>query len=529
MSKSARRFITIAILAAWAFDFLFYKQSPGINFALYVAVLLGAGFALAVSERESPARSSLWLLLPIGIFALMTLLRLEPMTVFLSVVVGLSWLMVLAHTFLGGKWTGYRLSDYSVIPFKLGWSALARPLTLFQQMKFSNRGGVGSQQRNPIRTALNILLGLLLALPLLIVLAALLSSADPVFSTALRNIIELFRLEKLFEYVFRGIYITILAYVLIGIYLYVFQRSRDENLLGMEKPLISPFLGSIEAGVIMGCVNLLFLAFVIFQFQYFFGGERNIYYAGFTYAEYARRGFTELVVVGSISLLLLLTLSTFTKRQTPAARIVFSALSAVLGLLMAVILVSAFQRLLLYENAFGFTRLRTYTHVFLVWLGIVLLALIALEFTGRERGFGLALAATTTSFCLTLGILNVDGFIVDQNVKRALEGADLDSDYLLTLSVDSTPVLAEYYAIPSLGNELHDELGLVLVCQAAELDDQSESQTWTGFHISRLRARRLLENLKGELETFQVSREDGSRYVLINGENRSCSGNWQFD
>lgn len=529
MSKFALRFITIAILAAWAFDFLFYKQSPGINFALYVAVLLGAGFVLAASERESPARSSLFLLFPIGILGVMTTLRLEPMTVFLCVVFGLCWLMVLAHTFLGGKWMEYSFSDYIVIPFKLTWSALTRPPSLLQHAKDRDRGNVASNKRTPLKIALNILLGLLLALPLLVVIAALLSSADPVFSTALTNVIELFSLEKLFEYLFRGTYITILTIILIGTFLYVFQCSHDENLLGMEQPLVSPFLGSIEAGVILGSVNLLFLAFVFFQFQYFFGGERNINYAGFTYAEYARRGFAELVVVGSISLLLLLILSTLTKRHTPAARKIFSVLCAALGLLMAVILASAFQRLLLYENAFGFTRLRTYTHVFMVWLGVVLLALIALEFIGRERGFGLALAATITGFCLTLGILNVDGFIVDQNVKRAMKGADLDTDYLLTLSVDSTPVLVEYYTIPNLDNKIHQELGLVLVCQAAELEDQFESQTWTGFHYSRLRAMRLMENLKDDLETSQVSREDGSIYVSINGEDRSCSGNWQFD
>jgi len=234
---------------------------------------------------------------------------------------------------------------------------------------------------------------------------------------------------------------------------------------------------------------------VIIQFQYFFGGRTNIHIDGLTYAEYARRGFGELVLVAFFSLLLFWCLSLVTRRETSTQRKSFSALGVLLGVCVVVILLSAFQRLLLYENAFGFTRLRTYPHVFMVWLGILLAAFIVLELAGRSRAFGLALLFVTLGFGLTLGSLNVDGFITRRNVARARLGSELDLDYLLTLSADSTPALSELYRSNELETELRDQIGAILACQAAKLDKQAEKRSWNAFHFSTWRARRLLDRL----------------------------------
>lgn len=51
-------------------------------------------------------------------------------------------------------------------------------------------------------------------------------------------------------------------------------------------------LGPIEVGVVLGLLNLLFLAFVVVQVRYLFGGEALVLVSStLTYAEYARRGF----------------------------------------------------------------------------------------------------------------------------------------------------------------------------------------------------------------------------------------------
>ena len=231
-----------------------------------------------------------------------------------------------------------------------------------------------------------ILRGVAIALPIVAIFASLLSSADPIFAKRFKDLIDLFNIENLPEYIFRLAYILVLAYGIAGIYLHAAQKSAETV---DEKTLIPPFLGFTESTIVLGSVVILFVAFVVIQFQYFFGGQVNIHLDGYTYSEYARKGFGELVVVAFFSLLLLLGLGAITRREHEMQRRAFSSLGVGLVGLVIVMLVSAFQRLMLYEEAYGFSRLRTYTHVFMIWLGLLLVTVVVLEVLRRERRAGL--------------------------------------------------------------------------------------------------------------------------------------------
>ena len=63
---------------------------------------------------------------------------------------------------------------------------------------------------------------------------------------------------------------------LAGVFLHAALHSKDEKLLGEEKPLISQFLGFTETAIVLGSVIILFTAFVVVQFKYFFGGQANL-------------------------------------------------------------------------------------------------------------------------------------------------------------------------------------------------------------------------------------------------------------
>ncbi|MEJ2266384.1 MAG: DUF4173 domain-containing protein, partial [Anaerolineales bacterium] len=195
----------------------------------------------------------------------------------------------------------------------------------------------------------------------------------------LRDFLQFFDIENIAEYIFRLTYILVLAFLLSGVYLHALLQSQDEKLSTGESTWYSSFLNWLAAVTVLVCVDLLFTFFVIIQFRYFFGGRANIALDGFTYAEYARRGFGELLAVAFISFLVFLGLSAITRREQARSRWAFSASGIVLVALVAVILVSAFQRLLLYEAAYGFTRIRTYTHVFMLWLGLLLAAMGACD------------------------------------------------------------------------------------------------------------------------------------------------------
>jgi hypothetical protein len=473
--KHPNRIFWTAVVVAWTFDFLFWKKSPGIAFAIFVVITLGAGLYLAWGEKTHPARSSWWLLLPILIFALGTTLRRESFTTFTNYLLTLVLMGIFAHTFRGGRWLNYSLRDYIAVFFYLLVSALAKPIEALSGRKSEPEASPVSRWRR----FLPMFRGLLIAIPIVGIFASLLAAADPIFASYIEDFAAIFKLENLPEYIFRGVYIFILGYLLTGIYIHAFSNDKDQKLIGEEKPWIPTLLGFTEAAMVLGSVDVLFVSFVGIQFRYFFGGRVNINLEGYTYAEYARRGFSELVLVAFFSLLLFLGLSTITRRENPQQRRVFSCLGIGLVILVAVILVSAFQRLLLYEQIFGFTRLRTYSHIFMVWVGVLLVSVVVLELLKKQRAFTLASLITSLGFVLTLNIINVDGLIVRQNVQRSLNGRELavsgdsgtrdsealDANYLQSLSTDATPALIEAQQNSRLGKTTQNELAAILACQ----------------------------------------------------------------
>jgi len=95
-------------------------------------------------------------------------------------------------------------------------------------------------------------------------------------------------------------------------------KSGKQLAIQPDKPLFKPFLGMTETSIALISLNVLFASFLVVQFRYFFAGSANVSIDGFTYAEYARRGFFELVVVALIAGVLYFSLASFTKRDTPA-------------------------------------------------------------------------------------------------------------------------------------------------------------------------------------------------------------------
>ena len=528
-TQSSNRLWYVAIALGWLFDFLFWKHSNGINFALFATLCLLGGFYLLLSNGLRPSNRSLLLLPFFVFFAIMSFVRAEPMTTFLSYTLTLFVMAIFSVTYLGGNWIKYSLSDYLARFLNLLGSMLARPISFTAEVrKAQAESGVEPAKRN----VWPIIRGVIIALPIVAIFAALLASADVIFSQRLDDLIKLFNLEKLPEYIFRLIYIVIFGYALAGTFLHSASQSKEEKLIGEEKPAIPPFLGFTESSIVLGSVVILFASFVFIQFQYFFGGQTNIHIDGYTYSEYAVRGFGELVTVAFFSLLMLLGLSTITRRETETQRKIFSGLGVALVALVLVMLVSAYLRLGLYEAAYGFSRLRTYTHVFLIWIGLLLVATIVLEILRRERSFALAAVIASLGFAISLSLLNVDAFIVRQNIQREISGSndaftqgrvDLDAQYFLDLSDDAVPALTNAYRSPSLPASVKEKVGAALACFRHQRQSVPDKLPWQSFHISRLIADRELAAFNKELNKYKITDEAWPVKVMTpSGEEFSC-------
>jgi hypothetical protein len=365
-----------------------------------------------------------------------------------------------------------------------------------------------------------ILRGVLLAIPILVVFAALLVSADLVFADYVENALRWFDLERLTDW-FRRFFVVIVSGIFfLGALVSALREREGKPAISVKRPLVSPFIGFIESMVVLGAVDLLFVGFVVIQFAYLFGGQENITAAGYTYSAYARRGFGELVAVAVLSLGLIMALGTWVKRQEKRHTTWFNGLSAALVGLVSVILISALKRLLLYENAYGFTRLRTYTHVAIYWMGFLFVVFLALLITGHLRRFVLAAALCAVGFVATLNLLNVDAFITARNTTRLAETGEIDIDYLSTLSNDAMPSL-----IP-LAQEspswVQSELLPYLACRNTLLSNRDERTSWQSYHLSHMKAQKLLAGIEDDLGDYQVKHTDRGWIVIGPDGKQGC-------
>lgn len=208
-------------------------------------------------------------------------------------------------------------------------------------------------------------------------------------------------------------------------------------------------LGTVEIGVIFGLVNLLFLSFVIVQVPYLFGGMELVQNTpDFKLAEYARRGFGELVAVSAIVLPMLLIAHWLIRKETRIAENLFRVLAGVQIVLLFVIMASAVQRLVLLTGnlGYGLTTIRLYPLIFMTWLAIVFILFAVTVLRGARQHF--AWAALWSAFFI-LGathVLNPNDFIVRHNLALMREGREFDASYNSGLSDDATPVLLEAFA-----------------------------------------------------------------------------------
>ena len=102
----------------------------------------------------------------------------------------------------------------------------------------------------------------------------------------------------------------------------------------------------------------------------------------------------------------------------------------------------------MYEFAYGFTRLRVHSHVFMIWLAVLFAFFLAMLISRKTHTFATGVLIVSLGFIITLDLLNPDVFIVRQNVARYHRGEELDVRYLGGLSEDAVPHLIPFLSSP---------------------------------------------------------------------------------
>ena len=499
-----------ALVLGLSVEILFDGHALGISFPIWSVLCIMALLGMAAREGVRSTWPEAGLGLLILFFSIMTFLRLEPLTVFLDIVLTMALFALWVRTFRDEKLIDFGWLDFGLTFIGMPLEAWIRPWPVAQ---IAWRQVVG--ERGERSQYMALLRGLLLAFPILVVFAALLVSADLVFADYVENALRWFDLERIADWFGRFLVVIVSGIFFLGVLVSALHDRKDKPAISIRHPSLSPFIGFIESMVVLGAVDLLFAGFVVIQFAYLFGGQENITAVGYTYSEYARKGFGELVAVAFLSLGLIIALGTWVKRQEKNHNIWFNGLSAALVGLVSVILISALKRLLLYENAYGFTRLRTYTHIAIYWMGLLFFVFLVLLITGRLRRFALAAALCAVGFIATMNLLNVDGFITTRNTTRLVETGEIDIDYLSTLSHDAMPSLIRL--AQDSPSWVRAELLPYLACRQTLLSDRDVRISWQSYHLAHKTALKYLSEIEDDLRDYVVELTD--RGWIVSGPN----------
>jgi hypothetical protein len=232
----------------------------------------------------------------------------------------------------------------------------------------------------------------------------------------------------------------------------------------------------------VAALDLLFAAFVLVQLTVLFGGAHHVLREeGPSYAQYARSGFWQLLAVTVLTLAVVAVAATKAPRDSRADRVLMRGLLGALAALTMVIVASALYRMNLYEQAYGFTRLRLLVSACELWLGLVFAMLLAAGVRLRATWLAQAIAGSGVAALIGLALLNPDRFIADRNVDRYAGTGRIDVSYLSGLSADAVP------ALDRLPGQLRE---CALSGIAAELARSPDD--WRGANLARARARDIL-------------------------------------
>lgn len=431
-----------AFVVSLVFDVLFYSaENLGINMLLAELAFLGVSLWLAKSQKITvtrPAKIAAGFALA---FALTFAIWTSPWSLTMCLV-GFLVANTLFAVFVLGEAAHFRhpfdiISHLIVAPAKHAIFAIPFVRTLLPER-------LGPQAQSVVKA-------IIIALPILLIFTLIFAAADAVFQShivnAFRGIDNWASVENIVGHVFfLGFFV-----VLMGLFFAAaFWRRK-------EFPKKSPDLTAravLESKIILGSVAGLFAIFIVVSGAALFGGSAVFADLDITYAEYARQGFGQLCAAAALVIGLILTLRVL-HTETVDKRLM--GLQVVLLVEAGLVLVSAFMRLGMYIDAYGYTPARLFGMWFFALITVFLALTLVNTITQKHQSALVMQMLNISAVAILLfAVIAPDALSVRMNAARA------DAEHPLTferglqdLSEEAYPTIARVYADSAQPTENH--------------------------------------------------------------------------
>ena len=407
------------LVYAILYAFCTFKNPSGVAFLLFIAgslvFLCMALKRLAVSLRkDSPFYFAGMILLGISTFCTddERLIFFNKLGIFL-----LMMSLLLSLFYETGKWHFGKWLGSIVVSCLESLGELERPFRDFKTYL------QGDGRKN--RTVWYVLLGVLVTLPLAAIVLALLGSADIVFQGMLDRIFANISFENVLGVLIRILFLFFAAYLLLS-YMCRHKLSDEQPDHRKGEPVV--------AITVAGLMTLIYLVFSVVQIVYLFLGRLTLP-EGYTYAEYAREGFFQLLAVGILNLVLVLVLLSFFRESR-----ILKAVLTVTCLCSYIMIASSAMRMVLYIRYYDLTFLRILVLWTLCLLSLLFGGIIASVFYAPFPLFRYSCVVMTVLY-IGLSFAHPDYWIAKYNLTHEKR---TDFHYLTELSADAAPVLAPY-------------------------------------------------------------------------------------
>lgn len=384
--------------------------------------------------NKKMGKNGLLLLIPIGLCALCFILFSNGILKFFNVIFLLGLLVIQAvevwrvedTVLFEGKWVSKTMELWLTMPFRY-WS---EPVKLVKKE-------VSTENKNSIATLTKVGVGILIAVPILIVVIALLQSTDAAFDGVLQAIYRHMNFE--IGPIVRRIIVIIILFGMMFSYFYsLVKPKREQHISGDHTPLME--IDFTIVATIATLVCFVYIGFLCSQLAYFVSAFQGVLPEEFTFAEYARRGFFENLPLTMINLGMIWLVGVVIRKQEDKRKKYMQGINFFIAGFTLFMLICALAKMAMYIQNYGLTLMRVYVAWFLV-LSIIVIALVILKGIGQKLPFTKIVFITFTVMYLGLNYVNVDYIVAKQNINLYSEGKieslsalnDLDSSSVIIL------------------------------------------------------------------------------------------------
>lgn len=363
-----------SILIAILYDFLFYDKVAGVSYPIFIfcvyAVLYRKVKAILIKKECFES------FLTVPILALSLAYLFFSNQVLRTINSFLIPVLLVAHILLiigKNRYEWFQLGFLKdILKGMLVWPFAHVP-NLFHVISKLTVDNKELSRKSAIR---NVLVGIIFSLPVIIFVIVLLSSADEVFGNMVKLVLSEVGFVEIIIHIMLIGFITALTF---GFFCGLISSSGTKVPYKNVKPKLD--VVSVLTGLCL--LNIVYCLFSYIQFAYLFGPIFNLLPEGFSYAEYARRGFFELVVVAIVNVAIVLASLNLTNITGGHSGKIFKILNCGLVVNTFVMLFSSFIRMYLYEEVYGYTYLRVFTHEFMIMLFFLLGVTLYRVWTGK--------------------------------------------------------------------------------------------------------------------------------------------------